>query len=277
MRSYEFTARTIEKAIKIGLETLGKSQEEVDIKIINDGGLFKKAKVVINIEDEPVKTNFAKPAEPKQEVKPEIKIETKMVQAKVEEKQPVQEVKKEVKLEKETEKTETPQNTSNKEAIAPVEKKKRERNANNTTSKKFVEGLLDAMKITATVELKECRENSSIKILTEDAGSVIGYRGDCLNGIQYLANVIEQRHNRDAKRVVVDAGGYKEKREESLRALAIRVAGKVESTGKSHKFEPMNAYERRIIHTELQNYSSVETHSEGEEPNRRLIVTKKAK
>ena len=134
-----------------------------------------------------------------------------MVQAKVEEKQPVQEVKKEVKLEKETEKTETPQNTSNKEAIAPVEKKKRERNANNTTSKKFVEGLLDAMKITATVELKECRENSSITILTEDAGSVIGYRGDCLNGIQYLANVIEQRHNRDAKRVVVDAGGYKEK------------------------------------------------------------------
>ena len=75
--------------------------------------------------------------------------------------------------------------------------------------------------------------------------------------------------------VVVDAGDYKQRREESLRALAIKVAGKVETTGRPYKLDPMNAFERRIVHTELHNYASVETHSEGVEPFRRIIVTKK--
>ena len=148
---------------------------------------------------------------------------------------------------------------------------------NNETSRDFIAGLMSAMNLTANVELKETKDNSQITIEIEDAGAVIGYRGECLSSIQYLANVIEQKHNRNAKRVVVDAGDYKKRREQQLRDLAIKVAGKVEATGRPHKFEPMNAYERRIIHTELQNYSAVDTHSEGVEPHRRLVVTKKAK
>ena len=140
----------------------------------------------------------------------------------------------------------------------------------------IVDGLLKAMGVTATVELTEKRDCSEVEVQTEDAGKVIGYRGDCLSAIQYLANIIETKQSPNAKRVVVDAGDYKERREQKLRELAIKVASKVESTGRAYKFEPMNAFERRIIHNELHNYQSVETHSEGIEPHRRLIVTKKA-
>ena len=131
------------------------------------------------------------------------------------------------------------------------------------------------MKISGTVTLEETKDASEILIETEDAGKVIGYRGDSISAIQYLANIIECNKNPHAKRVVVDSGDYKQKREQSLRALAIRIAGKVSETGRAQKLEPMTAYERRIVHTELQNYPSVETHSEGVEPFRRIVVTKK--
>ena len=288
MRKYEFSAKTIDKAIKLGLETLGKKQEEVDIKIIEQGGFFKKAKIEIIIEDEPLATNFRK-SEPKVKTVEKIVediVENKSSEPKIEEKSN-QTLAKPQKVEQPEAKVEEAEiehlepkshiEVAETEPIEVHETKKRERTDNNSTSLAFIKGLLDKMGVVATVELKECRDSSNITIDTEDAGHVIGYRGDCLNSIQYLANVIEQKHNHNAKRVVVDAGDYKIKREESLRALAIKIAGKVEATGRAYKFKPMNAYERRIIHTELQNYSSVETHSEGEEPNRRLVVTRISK
>ena len=277
MRSYEFTAKSVEKAIKLGLETLNKKQEDVDIKILSEGGLFKKAKIVINIEDEPVKTSFSKQhtesenkvvkeEEPK-EVKVEI-LEGQQTSTQIENlennTETVNEFAEESKIEKAVE-TQTP---------PPVLEKIK---TNNQTSKEFVNQLLEKMNVSADVELKETKDSSQITVSLEDAGNVIGYRGECLSAIQYLANIVEQKHNKDAKRVVIDAGDYKKKREQHLRDLAIKVAGKVEATGIAYKFKPMNAYERRIIHTELQNYGSVETHSEGVEPNRKLIVTKKSK
>lgn len=269
MRSYEFTAKSVDKAIELGLQTLNKKQEEVDIEILNEGGLFKKAKVLIKIEDEPALTSFRKPQveQPKEEVKKEVKV--------------VESVKKEVKPEL----VKTEESVVEKEEVVETEKVeqpkeepvKEIRLKNNETSVEFVKGLLTAMNLTANVELKETKDNSQITIDIEDAGNVIGYRGECLSAIQYLANIVEQKHNKNAKRVVVDAGDYKKRREQHLRDLAIKIAGKVEATGRPYRFEPMNAYERRIIHTELQNYSAVDTHSEGVEPNRRLIVTRKAK
>lgn len=301
MRSYEFSAKSVDKAIKLGLETLNKKQEDVDIKIISEGGLFKKAKIVINIEDKPEITNFRK-EQPKIDVK---KAETKSEQKDIktqttfgktnESAVAKQDMKKESVSKTEQSKVD---NNNSKQAKAEQQEVANEQNKtevqnttsieqhaeqpakvlkNNETSVEFVKGLLSAMNLFADVKLKETKDNSQVTIETEDAGSVIGYRGECLSAIQYLANIVEQKRNKNAKRVVVDAGDYKKKREQQLRDLAIKIAGKVEATGRAHKFEPMNAYERRIIHTELQNYSSVETHSEGEEPHRRLIVTKKAK
>ena len=304
MRSYEFSAKSVDKAIKLGLETLNKKQEEVDIKIISEGGFFKKAKIVINIEDKPEITNFRK-EQPKTDVqKAEVKNEQKEINKKStfektnestvsKQDMPKESVSKAEQTENKQQ-AETKDDCNNKQAKAEQENAVKQDKTevqntaniqhteqkvlkNNETSVEFVKGLLSAMNLVADVNLKETKDNSQVTIEIEDAGSVIGYRGECLSAIQYLANVVEQKHNKNAKRVVVDAGDYKKKREQQLRDLAIKVAGKVEATGRPHKFEPMNAYERRIIHTELQNYSSVETHSEGEEPHRRLIVTKKAK
>ena len=292
MRSYEFTAKSVDKAIKEGLETLGKKHEDVDIKIISEGGLFKKAKVVINIEDE---SDFNTSFKTKEEVQKEVeKLDEEPVkeETEVEEKEEVvQDVKEPEQAESEQEPAQVELTEANEEKLEeePVQEEIVEEKAeehfeyeekhfeNNQTSVEFVQGLMDAMKLEAKVSLEEKRDCSSILIETEDAGKVIGYRGDCLTAIQYLANIVEGNKNPNAKRVVVDSGDYKQKREETLRNLAIRVASKVESTGRSYKLEPMNAFERRIIHTELQNYPSVETHSEGFEPHRRIVVTKKAK
>ena len=300
MKSYEFSAKNVEKAIQLGLETLKKKQEDVDIKIISEGGLFKKAKIVINVEEEIKLTRFAKVEQPKVEEK---LVEVKKEEAKVEKTEP--EVK-EVKTEKVEEVNsnqvenlevvsgeENVSNNKNLEKDVKVEKKNNEDKVNeaalkeerymerhyenNQTSVDFITGLLNAFQIEAKVELAEKKDNSSIIIQTADEGKIIGYRGDCLNAIQYLANIVEQKVNPHAKRVVVNVGEYKEKREKVLRDLAIRIAGKVEATGRPYKLEPMNAYERRIIHTEIQKYSSVETHSEGVEPNRRLVVTRVSK
>lgn len=283
MRSYEFTGKSVDKAIKEGLETLGKKQEDVDIKIISEGGLFKKAKVVINIEDETdFNTSFKNKEEAKKEAeekkveepKVEVKPEPKPEKHNLEEKAKVAESEKPVAEEK----VETKEESDLQQKLEEKRKRYEEKHCeNNQTSVEFVQGLMDAMKIESKVSLEERRDSSNVLIEAEDAGKVIGYRGDCLTAIQYLANIIEGNKNPNAKRVVVDSGDYKQKREETLRNLAIRVASKVESTGRAYKLEPMNAFERRIIHTELQNYPSVETHSEGLEPHRRIVVTKKEK
>ncbi len=296
MKSFEFTAKTAEKAIKEGLEQLGKKQEDVDIVILSEGGLFKKAKVLIKFDEEPVKTNFAKREEPKpepaeQEKMPEPKVEEPKEEKPVQKEQVVEPETKQEKVEevKEEKMAEQPKveekreekRKSHNEPKSPEEIEEQHRLFNekhfqdNSTSLEFVKGLVEAMKLDANVVLEEKRDASEVVIEVEDAGKVIGHRGECLSAIQYLANIIENAHNPNAKRVVVDAGDYKQRREETLRALAIRVAGKVEATGRPYKMEPMSAFERRIVHTELHNLPSVETHSEGVEPFRRIIVTKK--
>ena len=298
MRSYEFTAKTVEKAIKEGLETLGKNQEDVDIEIVSEGGFFKKAKVIIKIEDEikPIKKEVEElKNEPKQEevITEKEEVETpaeafeteEKVEEEKEESEPVEFIEKTTEEKKSEEKPENKAEKSKKsneyviptaEELAEKRRKFAEKHfENNQTSVEFIEGLLKVLKIDGNVTLEETKDASEILIETEDAGKIIGYRGDSISAIQYLANIIEGNKNPHAKRVAVDSGDYKQKREQSLRALAIRIAGKVSETGRAYKLEPMTAYERRIVHTELQNYPSVETHSEGVEPFRRIVVTKK--
>ena len=147
--------------------------------------------------------------------------------------------------------------------------------SNNQTSVEFVQGLLKLMGQDAVVTLEETREESKIEIESESVGKIVGHRGECLNAIQYLANTVEEKTNPTAKRVVVDCGKYKVRHEEDLRALAIKIAGKVSETGKPYRLDPMTAYDRRIVHTELVNYPTVETHSEGVEPHRYIVVTRK--
>lgn len=288
MKSYEFSAKTVEKAIEMGLAELGKRQEDVDIKILSEGGFLKKAKIVINVEEAPThhfvptKKEEPKVEESKLEEKPAPKVEEAKEEPEqlkeelveeVEEKQ-VEEIVKEQVAPQEEKRSEKP----TKRELTPAEKEQQyleKHTENNTTSKEFVEGLLNLLGVEANVSVEEVREESRIVVETEQVGKIVGHRGECLSAIQYLANTIEAKTNPNAKRVVVDCGEYKKKHEESLRALAIKIAGRVSETGRAYKLDPMPAYDRRIIHTELMNYPSVETHSEGIEPRRRIVVTKK--
>ncbi|MCQ2406928.1 MAG: protein jag [Oscillospiraceae bacterium] len=105
------------------------------------------------------------------------------------------------------------------------------------------------------------------------AGSLIGRRGDTLDAMQYLTSMVANRGDRDYVRVTIDTCGYREKRKNSLRELAQRISKSVLRTGKSVALEPMNPYERRVIHSAVTEIDGVSSHSVGEEPNRKIIIT----
>jgi spoIIIJ-associated protein len=140
-------------------------------------------------------------------------------------------------------------------------------------AKAFIDGLLEKMGIQGE-SFPTMSENNTllIEIRGEDMGAVIGRRGDTLDAIQYLTSLSINRGREEHIRVTLDTEGYRAKREESLNRLARKMAGKVLKYHKNMTLEPMNPYERRIIHAALQDYNGVTTYSTGTEPNRRVVV-----
>ncbi len=141
----------------------------------------------------------------------------------------------------------------------------------------FVKKLLSDIGLSATAELYSCEDGTRrITVVGEDASVLIGHHGDTLDALQYLANLASARKNaqgeRDKSRVTVDIEGYRKKREETLRALARRMAAKALRNKRSVMLEPMSAYERRIIHSEIQNIEGVSTNSIGSDNNRKIVI-----
>ncbi len=114
-----------------------------------------------------------------------------------------------------------------------------------------------------------------IRVEGEDSSAVIGRRGETLNALQYLTSLAANRGEGNYARVVIDTGGYREARQDTLSALARRLAERVVRTGRSHTLEPMNAYERRIIHSAVSEVKGATSASVGEEPNRRVVISSK--
>lgn len=140
-------------------------------------------------------------------------------------------------------------------------------------AKTFLRNLLDNMGIKAEIKIDESDSNLKIDLIGANMGILIGYRGETLDAIQYLVSlVVNKNHDREYKRVVLDIENYRLKREGTLKRLAERMARKVQATGRLLKLEPMNPYERRVIHAALQDDKFVQTYSEGEEPNRRIVI-----
>ena len=119
-------------------------------------------------------------------------------------------------------------------------------------------------------------ENSNILVSIEgkESGTLIGYRGDTLNAMQFILNSIANKGNNSRIKVYLNIDNYKEKREKALEELAVKVSKTVLRNGKAITLEPMSAYERKIIHNKLQDVQYIRTHSVGEEPNRRIIIEK---
>lgn len=290
MKIYEFTAKTVEKAIELGLKELNKKQEEVDIKIVDGGGFFKKAKIQILVEEDEKTSketlnnsekenisikneNFAKKDEDN-----EIKsTNLEEIESFYTEKTVSTYEDEDKKIIEETIVSEVNGEVNETKKITTIDKNAgviKIQNSSNETEfvKNYLLGLAKNMNVQATVEVNEDDEKIYAVIKSDKSGKFIGYRGEALNAIQYLTNISLQRFNEKSKRVVVDIENYREKREESLKLLAERIARKVIRTGKPYKFEPMTPNERRIIHTTLQQNENIETFSTGEEPRRYLTV-----
>lgn len=143
-------------------------------------------------------------------------------------------------------------------------------------AKTFLSDVLTSMGVTAEIEIKEEKDTLYINLSGSKMGLVIGYRGETLDSLQYLVSlVVNKDHDLPYKRVVLDTENYRSKREETLMRVAQKTAYKVRKSGRPYKLEPMNPYERRIIHSALQNYKDINTYSEGEEPFRRIVVNLK--
>ena len=137
----------------------------------------------------------------------------------------------------------------------------------------FIRNILNCMEIDASIDVKERDDTIIINLSGEKMGVIIGYRGETLDSIQYLVSlVVNKVHELPHKKVILDTENYRSKREETLKGVAIKTANKVKKTRKVFKLEPMNPYERRIIHSALQDDIFVNTYSEGDEPFRRVVV-----
>ena len=144
-------------------------------------------------------------------------------------------------------------------------------------AKEFLKEVFDAMNMTVVIAVKYNEENRNIDIELsgDEMGVLIGKRGQTLDSLQYLVSLVVNKGEDEYIRVKVDTEDYRKRRKETLENLAKNIAYKVKRTKRPVSLEPMNPYERRIIHSALQNDKYVTTHSEGEEPFRRVVVTLK--
>ncbi len=249
--------KDVDEAIDLALRDLKVSIEEVDVFVLEEpskgflGIGSKLAKVRVELkskEDEPVvvekKEETPKTAKPRRE-----KREPREAQ---EPREP-----KELREPRRTAASLKP------EDLQPVE---------DHVALDFLKSTAEKMKLELSFTAAENKDNVYIEIEGKDAGTIIGKRGQTLDAIQYLTSLVVNKDKEDYVRVVIDAENYREKREKTLEKLADRLAAKVIKTRRSVRLEPMNPYERMVIHAALHNHSKVKTRSEGEEPYRRVII-----
>lgn len=146
------------------------------------------------------------------------------------------------------------------------------RKSDSARAVEFLDGLFDLIKVRAATEVTCDDDKICINLVASNSSFLIGYRGEVLDAIQCLAGAVANIGREEYKRVVVDCEQYREKRENTLNALAERLADKAVKYGRKINLEPMNPFERRIIHTALSGRTDVKTESEGKEPNRYIVI-----
>jgi spoIIIJ-associated protein len=273
----DMTGKTEDEAIRRALEQLGLERDDVSVEILERaksgflgiGG--SPATVRVSYDDgqpepkpEPVKPE-PKSAAPKAEKKPVYCAEVLQKEVRAREKQEREVKRGERRAEPKAEKT----------PREPVVLGEEIRDEKSEQIRTFLSGLLEHMDAKAEVKVYEVEKNRYKVILEgEKLGALIGRRGETLDAIQQLTNYSINRGGESKRaRVQIDAENYREKREESLERLAQKVAGKVVKYRRNVTLEPMNAYERHVIHTALQDTQYITTFSIGTEPNRRVVVS----
>ncbi len=294
MKQIEATGKKIDDAINAGLKELGVTLSEVNVEILEQGGFFRKAKVRLTVEDDEdlfVKKPVEKEAVAKIAAKPEkpvVKPESKPV-AKPEKpaaKQDKPAVKPEVKAAVKPEqkpaaqKFEKRQSADTRPAPIKPETAKPEAPVRPVDPEQvkiatdYLEKVLSLMNVTAELKVDTSHGSIDIDIVSDDS-SVIGHRGEVLDALQILAKRAVEEGNDKFVHVNVDSRNYRVKREQSLVALANRMAAKCVKTGRKVVLEPMSSTHRKIIHAALTDNDKVITKSEGKDPNRKVVILPK--
>lgn len=273
MRTVRITAKTIEAAVAEGLEKLGISREEAVVHVVEQpsSGLFglihkKMAVVDISAPDEKAEEYTVEEASPAEEA-PAAEI-------------PAEEAKEETPAEEPKAKEAAPEAEE-----APAEEKKAEREEPTfdpeeqkkvaEEAKTFLAGVFAGMHLAVTMECRMTEERIMINLVGDGLGILIGKHGQTLDALQYLTNLAAGKSFRHHYFILLDVENYRERRQDTLEALARRLAGKVKRTGEEIRLEPMAAGERRIIHLALQDDHAVSTDSEGEAPYRYVVIRPK--
>lgn len=251
-RVIEMEGKTIDEALYLGLDQLKLTIDEVEMEVVDYG-----QKGFMGIGYKPVKVKLT---EREEAVVPDF------ILNKDKEKAPRKERREKPRKEKKNEQTEEFKGEYFPEGTEFVE--------NEVTE--FLQGLMEHVGIKgSTVKAANTDNGLLVNLTGEDMGTLIGRRGETLDAVQYLASLVYNKDKDDYHRVTVDTENYRKKRENTLIRLAKKKAGQVVKTGKRVVLEPMSPFERRIIHFALQNDKFVTTYSEGEEPNRHIVIDKK--
>lgn len=281
MREVIKQAATVDEAIDLALRELALTREQVTCEVLEypEKRFFfrKPAKVkVVEIEEEfsvkelfeepkPVKKEEPKAEKPakkenKKQPKPQPKAEVK---AEAKKEQPKQEaVKEEVKAEAETEAETTAEEISLETAPAKVK-----------YAVEFIKSVIGQFyENEADFRIVKTQTGYIIKIVGEDAGCLIGRKGETMEALSYLTSLASNRFEDSDEKISVDVADYRQKREKDLVAAAKKMAAKVNKSGRSYAFEPMNPYERRIIHATVSEISGVKSESKGEGSNRKVVI-----
>ncbi len=303
MRSTVVSAKTVEECVNKALDKLQANRNEVNIEVINEAkqgflGLFgaKDAVVRVSLKDDVKEKgtgDFVKNIlnSDSNSVETEQKEDTKVIEDKkiVEEvkTEPTEDDKEEI-VEKPAKPVEAEEAKETEEAVKSEETEEEQEAESDVTidrndelfitSKNFLKQMIEDMGIDCDIESRTEGNMIKFNIMCSeesDIGIIIGKRGETLDSLQYIVNLVTNRNSDTYIRVILDCNQYRSKRERSLQKLARRLADKAIQTGRDIKLEPMNPYERRIIHTYLQNDENVNTFSQGNEPNRRVIIKRK--
>ena len=247
MKSIEKVGRTVDDAITEALIELGASTDEVEIEVISKGskGLLgfgaKEAKVKVTLKEVVLEEEL----EVKEIVSGEIHIDEPIITNEV---------------------------ISNSEDAVSASREEVEQVIRNAEA--FLNKLLKQMDIECDVKSEIVNDNRvSISLEGKNMGIIIGKRGETLDAIQYLVNIVANKEREEYIKIMLDTENYRARREETLRRLALKLSKKVQKSRKPIILEPMNPYDRRIIHSALQDSKFVKTHSEGREPFRKVVIT----
>ncbi len=275
INTLEKSARTVDAAIDEALKELGLSRDDVSVEILEMG---KSGFLGFGAVPARVRVSYETPdPEP---VKPAPKKAAASAPARAEKPAPARAEKPAPARAEKPVRTEKPAPAkADKPAAQPEEKPAAVpaaadgENPDYTAIRSFLTGLLERMGVSADIEIGP-RDNGGINVNLTGAsmGAIIGRRGETLDAIQHLTNYVVNKDSEKHLHISVDAEAYRSKREESLTRLAEKMAEKAIKYKRSMALEPMNSYERHVIHTALQNYEGVTTSSTGVEPNRRVVV-----